>query len=129
MVRTREGTILVVEDDADTRDLLQWILQQEGFEVVTAENGAVALRSLESTKPDLILTDLMMPLVTGEVLIKTLKKRQGCGDTPIIVLTAFSDAFGEEARAAGATAVLRKPRDIPQVAQTVNRLLGRPEGD
>lgn len=116
-------TILVVEDDFDTRELLKLMLETEGYTVVTAENGATALRSLDEIKPNLIVTDLMMPLVSGEAIIRALRGRSAFASTPIVVLTAFKGAFGSAAMMAGATEVLGKPQDLPRLAETIHRLL------
>jgi len=118
-------TILVVDDDFDTREMLKWMLRTEGYLAIMAENGAIALRALEEIKPDLIVTDLMMPLVSGEQFIRALKGRPELAELPILVLTAFSGIFGSQAVAAGATEVFEKPKDLARLVRTINRLLGQ----
>ena len=78
-------TILVVDDKASMRRLVQDYLTEEGFRVVTAENGRQAIFSARHEKPELILLDIMMPEMGGYEFIRTYRKES---DTPIILLTA-----------------------------------------
>jgi CheY-like chemotaxis protein len=68
---------------------------------------------------------MMMPMIWGEELIKRLRQREEFVNLPIVVLTAYPDAFGEAARAAGATEILQKPEGLAHLVETVNRLLGQ----
>jgi len=78
-------TILVVDDKANVRTLVSEYLSAEGFRVVTAENGQVALYTARQEKPDLILLDIMMPELDGFAFIQAFRKES---DTPVILLTA-----------------------------------------
>jgi len=80
--------ILLVEDDPTSRDLMRQMLEREGWIVVTAENGQVALNHLEQTLPELILLDLMMPQMDGFEVIAELQKRPEWRSIPVIVITA-----------------------------------------
>ena len=120
-----KGRIAVVENKRETRESLDLMLQAEGFEVLTAEHSAAVFELLSSFKPDLILTDLLLPLVAGENFIRALKHQPQLSATLIVVLTEYSEAFGEHAKAAGATAVLRTPRDLRVAIETVKNLLGK----
>lgn len=80
--------IMLVEDDDVTRSLLATLLRKAGWQVQSAENGKIALEQLDVIKPDLILTDLMMPEMDGFELIKKLKEHQEWQHLPIVVLTA-----------------------------------------
>jgi len=117
--------VLAVEDNADTLSSLRLSLSQEGFHVVTVSDGEAALRALESLKPDLILTDLMMPKLNGVDMIKELRSRQTLSGIPVIVVSAFLDEYGEAAVQAGATVVLRKPQEMASLIETINRAVGR----
>ena len=81
-------TILVVDDKANVRTLLREYLTEQGFRVVTAENGRVALFTARQERPDLILLDIMMPEMNGTEFIRVYRKES---DTPIILLTAKLD--------------------------------------
>lgn len=83
--------VLVVDDDADNRELVLALLQHEGYVVSSAENGALAIAMLEQgLDPDLILTDLMMPVMSGWDLCETLKATPGWRSIPIIVLCGMA---------------------------------------
>jgi len=80
--------VLVVEDDDDTRNLLQRTLQIEGWSVMTAEDGQAALRCVAERRPALILLDLMMPRMNGFEFIAELRKTESWRSIPIVVVTA-----------------------------------------
>jgi len=79
---------LVVEDDEPTRELLCRNLRDEGWTVESAENGAVALERIEAGLPDLIVLDLMMPVMDGFEFLANLRLREGAADLPVLVVTA-----------------------------------------
>lgn len=83
-------TILIVDDEADIRELLNYNLEQEGFRVLLAENGRKALLLVEKETVDLILLDLMIPEVSGLDVCKQLKRREDTEQIPIIMVTAKS---------------------------------------
>lgn len=83
-------TILVVDDEADIRDLLRYNLEQEGYLVDIAEDGQRALDKISQQKPDLILLDLMIPGVSGLDLCKHMKKHSHLETVPIIMISAKS---------------------------------------
>lgn len=116
-------TILVVEDDPGMRSFLTTVLAEEGYRVETARDGAEGLSKLLSVEPDLVITDLRMPRLSGIELIKQAKK-QGSG-ARWIVLTAFGSITGAvEAMKEGASDYLTKPLENPQeLRRVVRRLL------
>jgi CheY-like chemotaxis protein len=98
-------TILVVEDEFDYRDILKLRLEMEGYEVVTAAHGKEALELLETnpqlTKQiNLVLLDLFMPYMTGDVFYERIRERDHMGDVPVIVLTNFQRHILQEKVAA-----------------------------
>lgn len=80
--------ILVVEDDASTREIFQRILTKEGFRVMEAENGRVGLEQVKKQIPDLILLDLMMPEMDGFLFVRELRKKEEWRHIPVVVVTA-----------------------------------------
>jgi CheY-like chemotaxis protein len=84
----RPCPVLVVEDDAATRELLRRMLEKEGWLVSEAEHGRAALERVAETQPDLILLDLMMPEMDGFQFIEELRKQEAWRSIPIIVVTA-----------------------------------------
>jgi len=80
--------ILVVEDEADIRELVRYNLEREGYVVHQAGSGEEALRFIRSRKPDVILLDLMLPEIDGLEVCRRLKNDQDCRHIPVIMLTA-----------------------------------------
>ena len=83
----REGSVLIVDDDADARERLRRTLQRDGWQVREAENGAQGLERLDEGRPSLILLDLMMPVMDGFAFLRALRGRPD-GTVPVVVLTA-----------------------------------------
>ncbi|MCK8786691.1 response regulator [Roseomonas sp. NAR14] len=96
-VQAREagGTVLVVDDDADARERMRFMLEREGWEVGEAADGRAALEAVAGAMPSLILLDLMMPVMDGFAFLKALRARPDGGDVPVVVLTA-KDVTPEE---------------------------------
>jgi CheY-like chemotaxis protein/azurin len=88
-------SILIVEDNSDQREILELSLTKMGYSVTSAENGLEALGFLQAKKPDLIITDLMMPKMNGVELVKNIKANPNFSELPIMVLTVISDADKE----------------------------------
>src|SRR5262245_17496031 len=87
---------LVVEDDEDIRDLLATLLTVLGFEVREASNGQIGLETLRTGwKPDLIVLDLMMPVMNGWAFRAEQRKLEGLRDVPVIVLSARRPPYRE----------------------------------
>jgi CheY-like chemotaxis protein len=89
--------ILVVEDNAETRELVVKMLRRNGWDVLEAENGRAGLRRLDDVKPSLILLDLMMPEVDGFQFVEVLRGREGAKEIPVVVITAL-DLSDEDRR-------------------------------
>jgi signal transduction histidine kinase/CheY-like chemotaxis protein len=86
--QARPGRVLVVEDDASVRELLQRNLEKDQWTVALAENGRVALERIVEARPALILLDLMMPEMDGFEFMDALRQREGGRDIPVVVITA-----------------------------------------
>ena len=82
-------TVLVVEDDADTRDMLQRLLTRENWAVTEATNGRVALERMAESQPELILLDLMMPEMDGFAFLEALRQQDAWRSIPVVVVTAI----------------------------------------
>ena len=109
--------MLVVDDDPDIRELLFTALEDEGFEAVPAGNGQEALAIIRTFRPDVIVLDLMMPVMDGWTFAKRLRERD---DIPIVVLSAATD-LARHAKTIGAAAVIAKPFDLDQLLPKVAR--------
>jgi CheY-like chemotaxis protein len=86
--RAARQSALVIEDDANTREMLRRIMEKEGWTVLEAENGRVALDLIADNVPGIILLDLMMPEMDGFSFMAELRRRPGCAQVPVIVITA-----------------------------------------
>ena len=95
------GTILVVEDDEATREMVRQMLEGDGWTIIEAENGRVGLERLAEARPDLILLDLMMPEMDGFDFAAELRRRDEWRDTPILVMTAMDVSAEDRLRLNG----------------------------
>jgi CheY-like chemotaxis protein len=114
--------VLFVEDNADTRDLAEFSLQNEGFTVITAQTADEGL-ALARTKPfALILLDIGLPDKDGLELCREIRRFDQ--QTPIVFYTAFAELLDqEEATKAGAQGTLRKPEDTPRLGEAARKLI------
>src|SRR5580704_8979075 len=116
----REGSVvklykvLLVEDNPDLRELFAFVLQGEGYQVITAEDGLLGLRIAEAEQPDIIVTDIAMPQIDGVQMITLLKQKLPLRGIPILALTGYSPDSMKRALAAGADRVRCKPAE-PEV--------------
>jgi CheY-like chemotaxis protein len=116
--------ILVVDDEAVNRELLEIILSWEGFGVVTAASGAEALACVAQVQPDLVLLDLMMPGMNGYEVTNLMKANHATEHIPIIIVTAMGDRSSRaRALSAGAVDVLTKPTERAELCARVRRVL------
>ena len=116
--------ILVVDDNPDLRAYVLSVLQRQGYQVRTAEQGAAGLEMATSHRPDLIITDLMMPGVNGLEMIERIRKDTALQGTPIILLTAkVDDETRLEGVEQGADAYLSKPFNDRELLAEVRNLL------
>ena len=122
-----EYTCLVVEDSPTMRQLLVYALSRiPGMRSVEAGDGVDALRQLASEgRPDIILTDINMPIMDGLKLVQRVRADAALRDVPIIVITTEGGAEDRaRALALGANAYITKPIQAPQVLRKVKELLG-----
>lgn len=104
------ASILIVEDEQANAEVASMICESAGHTVSVAENGLVALERLQSDGFDLLLVDILMPIMDGETLIRTLRQDDRYAMTPIIAVTAKASVYDiEELKQVGADAVLPKP--------------------
>ena len=103
--------ILAVDDEENIRNLITYTFEEHNLEVMTAENGKAAITILENNPIDVIITDLLMPTMTGLALIREMKKRKSA--IPIIIITAYGNTeMVKEIIAEGVFRVIEKPLDF-----------------
>jgi CheY-like chemotaxis protein len=123
-----EKTVLVVEDDAIACKGLSAILEKEGYHVVTAEEGRQALKRLrEGLVPDIILLDMLMPVHDGWQFCYQKQRDKTIAPIPVVIMTGLGIASDEWASSLGATALLHKPIDVPDLVETVRSCSNRPQ--
>ena len=112
--RPEDQLVLVVDDNDDIREMEAQALETDGYRVSTAPNGRVALELAHARRPNLILLDLMMPVMTGWEFLGALREVPALASVPVVVVTALDDAYPE-----GAVAFVRKPFFIETLLATV----------
>ena len=116
--------ILIIDDDAENRDLLRARLEQAGHEVSEAKDGSEGLDTFNANPPDLLLLDVMMPRTDGWHVCRSLKADPKTRNIPIVMLTALTQEIQElRGYESGANEYLTKPWDPRQLLDTVDRLL------
>ena len=118
--------ILIADDEPDILEIIQYNLQAEGFEVITAKNGNEALEKAKRNLPDLIILDIMMPGKTGMEVCNLLRQQPAFKNTLIIFLTALSDEVTEvKGLESGADDYLTKPISPKVLVSKINALFRR----
>jgi CheY-like chemotaxis protein len=113
--------ILIVEDDAETREDLAFLLRHQGFEVTTAANGLEALEQVRTEKPCIILLDLMMPVMDGWQFRTKQLAEPDIATVPVIVISGVADRRHHPAEL-NAVAMLAKPIEMERLLDAVRRL-------
>jgi CheY-like chemotaxis protein len=122
-------SVLIIEDNGDIRVPLSIMLKNEGFDVFAAEDCNAAFECLASEQPDLILTDLLMPEMTGLEFIRQIRRTSGLIDIPIIAMSAYDPSYLAAAVLAGANAGLHKPEGLDKLVETIKEVLTNTNGD
>ena len=118
METSRNGPILIVDDDEGIREALQMAFETEGYETAVAAQGEEALAWLgEHSSPGLVLLDLMMPVMDGWQVIDNLRQTHRLSRLPIVVMTAF----GRDLGSAASLPLLRKPINLSTLMQKVHQ--------
>ena len=108
--------ILIVEDEKLALDMLLSGLSESGFEVTTASNGFDAILAIEEEKPDIVLTDIMMPKLSGIDLLKALKNNKETRDLPVMLISAVDDVeMIRKGLSLGAIDYITKPFKINEI--------------
>lgn len=106
--------VLIVDDDDDVRESFTLLLADEGFEIAEASNGAQAMRAIEAAPPDVILLDLMMPVMNGWKLWEWLRASPATAHIPVVVLTASGTS-----EVCGDALVLTKPVGVHELTSAL----------
>ncbi len=117
-------TILIVEDYADIRTMMKFLIQSYGYEVVEAADGQEAVERAKQFLPDLILMDLSLPIMDGLTATQTIRKFDGYAKIPIIAVTAYGNSYYRRAIEAGCDDLINKPLDFNNLEPILKQYLG-----
>jgi len=120
---TKVDRILVVDDAPDNVLLVQTILEEEGYEISTADNGFSALKQIDKSVPDLVLLDVMMPGMDGYEVTKRMRQNTELPFIPILLITAHDNASVAQGLDMGADDFIRKPVEMDELLARVRSLL------
>lgn len=115
--------ILIVEDQAEIRDLITILLELQDYKVIVASDGKEGLERASTEHPDLIITDIRMPRMNGIEMVKRLRGQPRFAGTPILSMTAYTEDV-RAMREAGANEVVVKPTTPEEITAIIKRLLG-----
>ncbi len=116
-------TILIVDDEYLIADILGYAMEDEGYMVVKASNGRRGLEVLDRERPELVITDFMMPVMDGLEFARAIRARPGSAELPIILMSGAQGSVGRASPELFA-AVFDKPFDINLVIAKVKKLIG-----
>ena len=121
-----KAKILIADDEPNIVISLEYLMKREGYDVIVARDGAQALAAVIRERPDLVLLDVMMPLMSGFDVCQQVRSTPKVKDTPIVMLTAKGrDTDVAKGMAMGATAYMAKPFSTKEIAAKVRELLER----
>jgi len=124
MASSSSSLILLVDDSVVNNILMQSILEDRGYSILTVSNGMDALELLKQKRPDLIILDIMMPDLNGFGVLESVKKYESTSNIPVMMLTARNNWKDQEkAMTMGAADYVIKPIDIEDVVSRVDRLV------
>jgi CheY-like chemotaxis protein len=118
-----EGVVLVVEDDESIRNVIADVLEERGFRVMPANNGAEALACLDEVRPDVMVLDLLMPVMHGWEFMESYAEKTGGQLTPIVVVSV-NPALPRSFDRFGVRKVVAKPFNIDELVEAVEEAAG-----
>jgi len=121
MSEKRNSLILLVEDDHDIRVALRQSLEMANYQVISAPNGRDALMIIKKQKPDLIILDMIMPLMDGEEFLRAKDADSELINIPVMLISAFEDKL----KVIPQRPNLKKPLDLDEVLEKVPEVLGK----
>src|SRR5687768_8177125 len=114
-------SILIVDDEFGLADLLAELLREHGYEVEIAINGALGLECLAETRCDLVLVDMMMPILDGPAMLRRMRRTPELASLPVILMTAIPEAVPKDDPPLH-QALLVKPLSLAKLLEAVTRL-------
>ena len=122
--RSATGQVILVEDDPGVRGVVALLLESEGWSVLTAEDASTGLTHASNTRPDLLVTDLRLPGMSGIDLAERIRSSAGLDDVPLVAITSDTSGIRDSAERSGLFfAVLAKPLEPTLFLETVRAAL------
>jgi CheY-like chemotaxis protein len=121
----RRLNILLVEDDDDLRELYGYMLLAAGYKVNAVRNGLEAFAEIQVNRPDVVVTDIAMPILNGLDLIVAVRSNDELADLPVVAITSLGEDIREQARAAGATNAIDKPTELERLREVIDASVSR----
>jgi DNA-binding response OmpR family regulator len=121
----RRLNILLAEDDDDLRALYGYMLVAAGYKVNAVRNGLQAFAEIQVNRPDVVVTDITMPVLSGLDLIVAVGADDELADLPVVAITSFGEGICKLARAAGATDAIDKPTDMIRMREVIEAAVSR----
>ncbi|MCU0570860.1 MAG: response regulator [Oculatellaceae cyanobacterium Prado106] len=114
--------ILIVDDNPDNTGFLQMFLESEGYVVTVAHSGQEALQQIQTTAPQLVLMDVMMPAMDGFAVVRKIRRDRHHRSTPVILLTAYDEPMAQGWKL-GANDLLQKPVELNELISRIQTYL------
>jgi CheY-like chemotaxis protein len=118
--RTGPPSVLIVDDDQEINDIVGMILESRGYRVRSAENGREALAAVRKSTPDLVLLDLMMPVMTGVEFLEEMRKDPALANVPVLILSAWAEHAVDLPNVAG---IVCKPFQLKDLLGQIEKSL------
>ena len=115
--------VLIVEDYADTRSFMKYLIESYWYMALEATDGEEAIESVRQEHPDLVLMDLAMPIMDGLAATRVIRGFDGMAKLPIIAVTAHGQSFYRQALEAGCDDLINKPLDFATLEPVLNQYL------
>ncbi len=122
--------ILVIDDDSVTRTLLEKTIQKAGFEVSTAADGLKGFDLIQTTRPEVVILDMLLPKVHGLEVCARIRRDPLLDDVRIILMSAVykTSSFRSDIEKSGADYFIDKPLNISKLVELINKITSKPEG-
>src|SRR5215468_365145 len=122
----RRLNVLLAEDDEDLRSLYGYMLLAAGYKVNAVRNGLQAFAEIQVNRPDVVVADIAMPVLSGLDLIMAVRSDDELADLPVVAITSFGENLREQAREAGATESIDKPTELARIREVIDAAVSSP---
>jgi len=114
--------LLICDDDRDIVEMLEIVLDESGYEIITETDSKRVLELISNIRPQLVLMDLWMPVISGDEILKRMRKDKNISSIPVVIMSAAQDGKAVALKA-GANGYIPKPFDIDRLLQRVNEFI------